>query len=316
MFTFKTNAGPLIEDPILITGVQRSGTSLLGSLVGSLTEIEYDYEPWIWGNLPIMAQSESGINEAAVKVLLEGYTYELFSNHVLARNVNMRKTDMSCKAYFKSENEVQRRWENLHDRTDVRKWVKENNIKLSFKLVNAEPFIQLFLDIFPKGKVIHIVRDPFDAALSAAEKGWMNLKEFSSVESADVRKVAKGKGDYFFPWWLKDGDEDRFLAFNEAERALYAWTTVMESFSHKVVLESNYHLIRYENLISNGDLMVSELCSFLGKSKTPLTEQIAHSIKKDNSKKYTEELIAQWNSDLVQKALGIFDSFETVDKEL
>lgn len=32
MFTFQTSKGSLIDDPILITGVHRSGTSLIGYL--------------------------------------------------------------------------------------------------------------------------------------------------------------------------------------------------------------------------------------------------------------------------------------------
>ncbi len=79
--TFNTLSNSLVTSPVLIMGVQRSGTSLLGNIIAQFDGVEYDYEPWLWCNLPIFDYYKK-LHRESVKTLLSGFTNELLSKQI------------------------------------------------------------------------------------------------------------------------------------------------------------------------------------------------------------------------------------------
>jgi len=79
---------------IVITGVGRSGTTILGKIIHSFEGVEYVYEPYtIQALLPLLTT----IEKDHWKNLYHSYLYEdIFMGAVAGRNVNLNEMDDSC----------------------------------------------------------------------------------------------------------------------------------------------------------------------------------------------------------------------------
>jgi hypothetical protein len=83
------------EFPVaVITGVCRSGKSLLGNILATCQEVEYAEEPWAAMSFPL-AISKGNMNKEFSATWLNSYIVELFSELILLRSANFRHQDLS-----------------------------------------------------------------------------------------------------------------------------------------------------------------------------------------------------------------------------
>ena len=69
---------PLTEDRlIIITGVGRSGTTFFGKILSTFQDVEYDFEPLLMSQLPIL-EYEKMIDSRVAQEILQANFDELF----------------------------------------------------------------------------------------------------------------------------------------------------------------------------------------------------------------------------------------------
>ena len=79
----------LVPDPVLIPGAARSGTTLFGRLIGNLTGMEYEYEPWLLRQPPIFVSSKIVDRGSAISIM-RSCAHEIRVNRMLGRSIDTR----------------------------------------------------------------------------------------------------------------------------------------------------------------------------------------------------------------------------------
>ena len=111
----------------MILGNPRSGTSLLGKLIGSCKNCEYSFEPEL---LPYLLNIYNDLTKDKWKQIFEGYIEEeLFFNLLLGRKINFRKYEDSSIDILKSKNEISNKLSLKLSRLNLDQYLKK--IKLS-----------------------------------------------------------------------------------------------------------------------------------------------------------------------------------------
>ncbi len=285
-YTFERKGKNLAQDVAIITGVARSGTTILGKIIGSFERVEYEYQPWLLAQLPVLERDRLITFEAACE-LLKGYANDLLTNHILGRNVNMRPTDDSAVWNSLERKELERRWREVQTRKDVQETVLRQKNILAMKMVNLLPYYEFLLRAFPQGKIVHIVRDGLHVALSIKKKGWVSDAALQNVESMSIGKeIHDGAKKYYVPFWVNDEDAQWFLESSEMTRALYYWRNLMEqgmnnSEGLNLNASKNYLEIRYEQLLQDPSGTTTHLADFLQTSYSALTQGFVDSIRRE-----------------------------------
>jgi hypothetical protein len=270
----------LVAEPVLLVGVARSGTTLTGQLIGSLAELEYEYEPWLLRQLPIFVAAGLMSQEAG-SLLMRGHAQELFVGHMLGRNVNTRPGDDSRFSNTKTEEELQRRWSSLGNRTDVEREVSARGLRLCAKLVNCHGLYDILLEAFPRAHFIAIHRHGFDTAHSLSARRFL---EDDVLQHGDTvmprRRAPDGR---LVPWWLEPGREEEFLKWSIYTRCLHMWTFLMDeherSCASSPALKERLLEIRYEDVVADADAALDRVTGFIGMgTRTELTRQLLKNV--------------------------------------
>jgi len=270
----------LVADPVLLVGVARSGTTLTGQLIGSLAEVEYEYEPWLLRQLPIFVAAGLMSRESAA-LLMQGHAQELLVGHMLGRNVNTRPSDDSRFSSTKTEEELQRRWSALGDRADVEREVRERGLRLCTKLVNCHGLYDILLDAFPRAHLVVIHRHGFDTAHSLTARRLLDDEVLQHEDTVMPRR--RGADGRLVPWWLEPEREDEFSKWSVYSRCLHMWTTLIEkherSCASSPAVRERLLEIRYEDVVADVESALDRVIGFLGTgTRTALTRQIAGSV--------------------------------------
>ncbi len=280
---------PLIDENIVfITGITRSGTTMLARLAGSLSGAEYEFEPWIMGQLSVL-YGAGNLNFATYSELLRGFVYETFYNHVLGRGLNLRPSDDSCVTNRQPEKLLKFKWERLRNRDDAVKYAEEKGVKLILKMPNMQEFCPALLKIFPRIRIIHIVRHPFDVANSIYRKRWLCDANFANPRMTFIRKAVKFKGkSIYLPWWVEDSTADGFMRADEYSRGLIYWSIFMAknekmSKSLKSAQKRQFYEFKYEDFLSAPDSMMKRTADFIGIGYGSMTRAILKEVQQDKS---------------------------------
>ena len=292
-YTFSDREYQLAENVVVITGVTRSGTSILGKLISTLTHVEYEYESWLFYLLPIIA-SAGLMNKDFVKDVLRKHSNELLIRTLLGRNVNMRETDDSCILNYISEEELKYRWNHLFERKDVIEYARKNRSSIAMKMPNFQPFYELLYGSFPRCKIIHIVRNGLDSALSMMKKGWYSDERLSSPEDNALHKMVWEEGSkekYLIDTYIPAEDAKRFHESSVFARSLLLWCTVMEKSDkekQRLSLSSKEYLeITFEDLLGNPNDVMARISNFIDAKPSVFTEKILQTLQTQKLTKKT-----------------------------
>ena len=143
-----------MEKPIFITGLYRSGTTILSQIVGAHSEINMTYDSVNYFRFiikkNIKPEEYKGIVESIASRLKKRHaykidTYAIINNIELATEPITHKLIYSCfmKGFFKTNN---------------KSWGEKSLLEWTN--------VPLFLSMFEHGKCLHIIRDPRDVLVS------------------------------------------------------------------------------------------------------------------------------------------------------
>ena len=241
----------LIDRVIIITGAGRSGTTILGKLIGSMEPAYYLFEP------SIMKFSQDV--EALRATIFEDY----WLLQVQGRNINVNSHDDSFIWNYLPKHVFHPEREDALERM--------SRSKLVIKLTEYQPMINDMRHVFPGCKFVHIIRNGNDVVDSMCRRGWYT-DEYMKTGFLDW--VDNGA-----PWFIDDDSKLRWYGWNQETRAACVWRCSTEvgirERGRLLTPHGDIFMATYEDLIDYTSL----LSEWLNLRPTELTNQHALSIK-------------------------------------
>lgn len=301
---------------VIVTGICRSGKTLLAQILGSMRNVEWIEEPWMPMMIPIM-QAHRLMDPKVGQDVLKAATEELFYDRILLRGANFRPGDLSSIWKAKDVTEIFERLVNLHSRDDVDQYIRTNTPVLLYVLAETNPFIPFLYDTFPNCKIIQVIRNGLDVAVAIAEKQWYSEERLKVPLNNILYRAYYRKAHsvpYSMPWWVNEGDEERFLEFSEFAKGLYYWRRLLGMNSSqldefKQVHADNYREIRYEDFVQNPQGVLDALSDFLQIYPSERTVMMQSLIHKDELNKKTIYPLNEVLNDELDKVRDLLDRF-------
>ena len=257
---------------VWITGLPRSGTTILGKLIGSCKDVKYIYEPD--GLLPIFFLKNK-ISFNKWKMLFEGYFYlDLIRNNLCDRRFNLNKKDSSY--YFNYNKKLQF---NLNEFDIFKKNNKISASKIVIKLPQCLEILVSLNKIYKYFKIISLERNLFEIIESITRKQWFKKDTISRFFPVIEHKSK------FYPTWLKKNFYRSWNKFNEYEKAAL-YVLHEKKISKK---NDNIFKIYYNDIIDNPKKVVNILKKKLHLKPTKKTLNIISQIKRRKHKSFLLE---------------------------
>ena len=301
----------------IITGVCRSGKTLVGQLLGSMRNVEHIDEPWLPMMLPVM-QGKGLIDREVARTLLQSFTEELFHDMILLRNTNFRPKDLSSIWARKGAPEIFSRLVNLHSRDDVKRYVRDNNSVLLYNLAEVMPYLSFLIEAFPRCKIIHVVRNGLDVALSIADKQWFSDAQLKNPRNNLLFREYRNpdsKIKYFLPWWLREGDSESFLNMGDFARGVCYWRSLLEQSQGDIKqLKSKkpriYREVKYEELVRDPAQVLDDLADFLDVAPSEQTASVRATLEGQKTVSHPTYPIGQVPESEKKRVIKMLDLFD------
>lgn len=253
---------------IFVTGVGRSGTTMMGRIIHSMEGVEYGYEPpMIFSILPLVRE----LREDHFRLLFESYLYEeLFMGQITGRSVNLNRSDESCVYTAKPESEISAR--------RTRSWTKlsaAEEARSSRLAVKAPDFVPLLAEVqrlYPGMRVLVIHRHGNAVINSALGRGWWSDE---TLTRRDVVWPSRNPSGLSVPWFVEDAKADWWLGATELERAAYYYYRSLEGLDRLV----DPVIVSYERLIADPVDSVRWVADRLGLEFGQMTASLVDDIR-------------------------------------
>jgi len=173
--------------------------------------------------------------------------------------------------------------------------------------------------ICPDAKVVHIVRDGRDVAVSSVYHQWNNATDQGGRRKLSREKVAKREAYRESPGMFGISGESIFSSAHVAEIARSWSTSVSRAMADATLLGDNYYQVRYEDLLVEPVGEVRRLLEFLGADsgeevarecvKAASFEQLSGGRSKgeeDSSSFYRKGIAGDWKNHFTQEDRRVF----------
>lgn len=278
----------------VVVGLNRSGKTLIGSLIDTFDGSCHIDEPWTGMMLPV-AQHFNLIKRDYARDMMAAYAGDLFNELVLLRGANLRPNDCSSVWKTTAPEEIFYRLGVLRTHSDAQSFVNKKGGLLLLNLEAMLPFLDFIELVFMSSKKIIMVRNPFVVAGLIEEKGWLSDKYLGDPCLSDgllYRKFHYKKNNKVMsiPWWVAELECERFLALNEFSRALYYWSNIYsmrQDVNKEILAGKTCMTIKYEDLIANKSEVLETLLALFDAKPTAMTAKRLSEIipQKHNVKK-------------------------------
>jgi hypothetical protein len=261
---------------VFLTGMSRSGTSIVSKIVGSLDHVMYLHEPILLRYIPPLI-SLGKLDVTLGAQMLKGLLFEDYFLQVLhGRNLNLKEDEKSFFGHYDTMESVQARWEQFPRRNDVLAELRgDTGYRFAMKTGEVGPILSTLRHIMPGLRVIHIIRDGNEIISSSIRRGWYT----DAYLNADGSQWTQRGGSVNVPWFVPEDMVEKFGQWNVETRIAYLWRTITESTSACHDNVERYMEIRYEDLLAKPDEVLERCEQFIDAQRTPLTLQHVQAVK-------------------------------------
>jgi len=270
---------------VLITGVARSGTTLMGKIIGSFENAQYLFEPNAFLLIPplikkgLLPKKEGG--ELLKSILFEDFYLQMLHG----RYVNFNKNDDSYIGNYISESIVKKSWNDFERRTDVMNYLEDHDYFFVLKAPSVHTFLDLIKDLFKGLKVVDIIRDGNDVVSSSIRRDMFSDDDLN-YRNIDWSYPTKGLK---VPWFVDEKNRIAFQKWNYHTRVALMWNVLTElSLKFAEKNKSDVFQFKYDDFIKNPKKYLADIEIFLGRKKTDITTKHIESIKSYTYRDYPD----------------------------
>ncbi len=207
---------------VIITGVGRSGTTILGKLLGSLRPAFYLFEPALMRLLPFLLHAEPRQQETYATVIRAVLFEDYFLQAMHGRSLNFNPRDDSYYGNALSLQEVEEQWRVLSRRQDVLRQIQERPPLFALKIPEFQPLFSTASRIAAGTVLLHIIRNGNDVIASSLKRGWYSDAFLKEGLIEWVRKPVSEQ-ECPAPWYLDSESSALFPRWNQETRAASIW---------------------------------------------------------------------------------------------
>ena len=273
------------SNPIIISGITRSGKAMMMEIISSLNKVEKCTMNIIMEQPYYLHQIKKINFEVAVYLMRKSFSV-LSSNLIFGRDLNFRRDDYTSIFNFKDPKSYLKR---------IKKNVKKNkieyikkNIYIPLMFHYAAPSYDLLIESFPNAKIIDMNKNPIELAFSWIKKnlGGNNYKNSNNM-IATLRYKNKYLPFYVLGW------EDKYLKLNRFDRIVASIKFLDDKkrteFSKLDSVKKKRILKIYFDQFVNKKNSIEKLEKFLKLKKTKFTSKV---LRKNNCPReiFTREL--------------------------
>jgi sulfotransferase family protein len=246
----------VIEGRGIVLGAPRSGTTYLMRCLDAVPDAEC-----VTGNLFPIAFLHLAASPPSeeMRVLLDRAFRGALSDYAESAVVQSRVASL-------------RKWW-LASRRIGRLCQASRGVRRDDVLIYKEPFLsfapELAWEALPECRVVYLVRDGRDVADSLVRSyDVLSDERLASLDSNEAPIGRRWRGGVHVPWWVRDGEEDDFVAADPYGRAIWMWREMVArcgEFSERADVRSSGRLltVRYEDLVCDplvhGEAIVAHL---------------------------------------------------------
>lgn len=251
-----------VDRSILLTGVARSGTSMMGQLLHSLERVQYVFEPPVLYRLLELNHIHGGSHfRPAHAELLETYLYAELLDLVLGRRNNARLQDSSNIHVAKGAEYVSLQHLLPDTPTDATEMASGSTIV--WKMPDIGKYLPGLMERYPGLRVVVMLREREDVEASLLDKGWYR---YGCTWVYD-----RGEG---VPFWF-DHSGPEWRAFTEEERCAEAWSTNHRQLTDALEpYDERTSFIPYRSFVTTPTPIFAKLALWLGLKPTEHTMQM------------------------------------------
>tara|TARA_B100002019_G_scaffold292322_1_gene315069 strand:+ start:1652 stop:2617 length:966 start_codon:yes stop_codon:yes gene_type:complete len=267
----------ITENLVFISGVTRSGKSILCPIVSSFKNTENFTLNSIAEISTAMLSSNLISNDVAVYLIKSSYN-EIFYNLSIGRNLNSKKFDYSSVTKHHLIKEYKNRISKNEKKINFKKILKKNLFPTMFHDLSYG--LGILLKIFPKSKILNIDRHPVDLLTSWKKKGY-GKKYYYNNRNLILTFNSNGR---LFPYYVKKNFKNYLNFKNDEERIINSFWEIQKVQKKNLRTmkqkdKKRYFSITFDDLTLNTNNCLNLLCKFLNKKKTKNTKS---ELKKQN----------------------------------
>jgi len=261
---------------VVITGVARSGTTLLGKIIGSFLDTYYIFEPPTFRLIPPLIH-KGYLKERQGTELLKAILFdELYLQIIHGRYINFNEKDDSYIGHYVDPELIKERWKKYRRRKDVIEVLENNNYLFVLKIPNIQPSLNVLKNLFNDIKFVHCIRDGNNIVSSSIRKDFFT-QDFLNKRYIDWSNEINS---IKIPWFINKKDYSFFLKWNQYTLSAYIWRILTEmGLNYTKNNRKNVFEFKFEDFIKKPMKFAGEMEKFVGKKQTNITRKHLDSIK-------------------------------------
>ncbi|MFK7946508.1 MAG: sulfotransferase [Saprospiraceae bacterium] len=268
----------ICDKSFVITGSARSGTTILGKVVHSMREVEYNFEPASMLSLFSMIDN---MDIDSWKFLYRNILYEeLLINNLAGRGLNCNLQDDSSIYKVKTQKFIDDRLNKGKRKAEMKQLI-DTSIP-GFKLPSLVPFLEQFRMYFPNIKVVYIRRSILDNLNSLKNKAWFSDEGLKNDNR--IWPLVKYK-KYYIPFWVAENDYDLWTSLDEINRCAYYFIRMNRKVEIPNLLE-----LEYDRVLKSPKKEIEKVAAFIGATFGDKTNELINSIKPTKNNRDTHLL--------------------------
>lgn len=257
------------KDLAVVTGMTRSGKSVLGPIVCSFQRSERYFMDHVFEQFPMLNGIGSMSDEIAVYLLRHSFDVMTYDN-MIGRNSNFRFNDFSS-IWKTNDPGIYFSRLNASEGDSVYEKIKKEKPLFVLNLHNGLMYASILFKAFPSLKMIHIKRHPIDLVHS-----WY-LKKYGDnfYENPRVACLTIKWKENILPFYAA-GWEKKYLGLSEMDRIIHLISRLIKG--HEEVYESlspkykkQVMIVPFEELVTDPKPYLEKICDFLDTEETLYT---------------------------------------------
>lgn len=270
----------LPKELILIDGVTRSGKSLLGPVVSSLTKTYAMQHQSLLDNLLPIYASRSMSHDVCKSLLNFFFNKNLYYLNI-SREINLRPSDSSALVHDK-DYKTHLKNLNIKEGDHIIKSIRKKNFYPVYVAHDILSMIGAFNELNYPYKLLHIYRHPVDNVFSFYKRYQLRLSSKNNnrydYDDPRIYSVMIKFKNHLLPYYTQNS-EKYFLKLNFCEKVTYYYLTSMKNSIKSFKLldkksKKKIMTIRYDDFAENTDFELKKIQNFLGVNKTKHTKKI------------------------------------------